>query len=83
MRYPPIDSGVRSTASSPAMARIARREPPVFEPHFVMREHRPTESLYAGDAGYADSDPDLPGTRHRMVMAPGKWQYLNEGVVPW
>jgi 8-oxo-dGTP pyrophosphatase MutT (NUDIX family) len=65
------------------LARIARREPPVFEPHFVMRKHLPTESLYAGDAGYADSDPDLPGRRHRCVMAADAWAYLNDGVVPW
>jgi 8-oxo-dGTP pyrophosphatase MutT (NUDIX family) len=65
------------------LARIARREPPVFEPHFVVREGRPTESLYAGDAGYADSDPDVPGRRHRCVMAAEGWTYLNEGVVPW
>jgi len=65
------------------LARVARREAPVFEPHFVMRPQRPTESLYSGDAGYESSDPDVPGRRHRMVMAPGDWKYLNEGVVPW
>ena len=65
------------------LARVARREPPVFEPHFVVREGMPTESLYAGDAGYADADPDRPGRRHRVVMGREAWQYLNEGVVPW
>ena len=65
------------------LARVSRREPPVFEPHFVVREGLPTESLYAGDAGYAASDPDLPGRRHRVVMGREAWQYLNEGVVPW
>lgn len=66
-----------------ALARIARREAPVFVPHFVMRKGRATESLYAGDAGYADSDPDVPGRRHRCVMAAEGWQYLNEGVLRW
>lgn len=66
-----------------AIARAARREPPVFEPHFVMREGKPTVSLYAGDAGYLASDPDIPGRRHRMVMARADWHYLNDGAVPW
>ena len=66
-----------------ALERAARRQPPVFEPHFVIREGQPTISIYAGDAGYEASDPDSAGTRHRMVMARGAWQYHNDGVVPW
>jgi 8-oxo-dGTP pyrophosphatase MutT (NUDIX family) len=66
-----------------ALARAGRREPPVFEPHFVAREHKPTESLYFGDAGYDSSDPDVPGQRHRCVLLRGGWKYLNDGVVPW
>jgi len=65
------------------LARLARREPPVFEPHFLQRPGLPTVSLYAGDAGYETSDPERPGRRHRMTMAPGAWSYENEGVVPW
>ena len=65
------------------LERIARRKAPVFEPHIVMREHRPMESLYFGDAGYESSDPDTPGRRHRMIMARGGSRYLNEGVVSW
>ncbi|HND13792.1 MAG TPA: hypothetical protein PLN78_02335, partial [Pseudomonadales bacterium] len=60
-----------------------RRQPPVFEPHFLMREDRTAQSMYAGDAGYASSDPDVPGPRHRTVLGKAEWQYLNEGVVPW
>ena len=66
-----------------ALERAARREVPVFEPHFVMRKGQPTVSIYTGDAGYETSDPDMPGRRHRMVMARGDWQYLNDGVIPW
>jgi hypothetical protein len=66
-----------------ALERAARREVPDFEPHFVMRKGQPTVSIYAGDAGYETSDPDMPGRRHRMVMARGDWQYLNDGVIPW
>lgn len=65
------------------LERAARRDVPVFEPHFVMRKGQPTVSIYTGDAGYETSDPDMPGRRHRMVMARGDWRYLNEGVVPW
>ena len=64
-------------------ARIARRAVPVFEPHFVVRPELPTQSLYFGDACFEQPDPDAPGTRHRMVLARGNWQYLNDGVVPW
>lgn len=66
-----------------AVARIARRAPPVFEPHFMLRPDRPAESLYAGDAGYESSDPDVPGPRHRTVLGKPEWQYLNDGVVSW
>ena len=45
--------------------------------------NRPPARIYLGDAGYETSDPDVPGRRHRMVMARGDWQYLNDGVVPW
>lgn len=65
------------------LRRIGRREPPVFEPHYLERPGRLTETLYAGDAGYATADPDVPGPRHRAVLGPTEWQYLNEGVVPW
>jgi ADP-ribose pyrophosphatase YjhB (NUDIX family) len=66
-----------------ALHRAARREAPVFEPHFVARPGLPTVSIYAGDAGYEASDPDAHGIRHRMVMARGDWQYHNDGVVAW
>jgi 8-oxo-dGTP pyrophosphatase MutT (NUDIX family) len=66
-----------------ALARAAGREPPVYEPHFVMRPGEHTVSIYAGDDGYESSDPGVLGRRHRMVMAPGDWQYHNDGVVPW
>ena len=65
------------------LERIARRTVPVFEPHILVREQRPTESLYFGDAGYGSSEPDAPGRRHRMIMARGDYRYLNEGVVSW
>jgi 8-oxo-dGTP pyrophosphatase MutT (NUDIX family) len=65
------------------LARVARRTAPVFEPHIVMQGERMAISLYEGDAGYAACDAGSAGPRHRLVMAPGNWQYLNDGVVPW
>jgi 8-oxo-dGTP pyrophosphatase MutT (NUDIX family) len=32
-------------------------------------------SLWAGDAGYADSDPGRPGPRHRLSMLASGWRY--------
>lgn len=32
-------------------------------------------SLYEGDAGWADADPDREGPRHRLVQVPGQWRY--------
>jgi len=65
------------------LARIARREPPVFEPNFVIRAGLPTVSLYFGDDAYVSGNPDIEGRRHRMVMARGAWAYHNDGVVSW
>ena len=31
--------------------------------------------LYAGDAGYAERDPETPGARHRLWARPGAWRY--------
>lgn len=71
------------TSVDDVLARIARREPPVFAPHIVLRKDEPTVSLYFGDAGYARFEPATPGPRHRVVMARGDWHYLNDGIVPW
>lgn len=66
-----------------ALERAGRRPVPVFEPHFVIREGLPTVSIYEGDSGYASSDPDIHERHHRMVLARGNWQYLNDGVISW
>ena len=66
-----------------ALERAAGRPVPVFEPHFVIREGLPTVSIYEGDSGYASSDPDIHERHHRMVLARGNWQYLNDGVISW
>lgn len=65
------------------LARIARRAPPVFEPHYLAGPGGVAHSLYAGDAGYASADPEAQGPRHRTVIGPAGWHYFNDGIVPW
>ena len=35
-------------------------------------------ALWEGDAGYAASDPEQAGPRHRLLMASGGWEYFRE-----
>lgn len=35
-------------------------------------------ALYDGDSGYADTDPDAAGRRHRLVMTARNWRYLRD-----
>jgi hypothetical protein len=35
-------------------------------------------ALYHGDAGYEAGDGTIDGTRHRLVMIDGGWQYLRD-----
>lgn len=36
-------------------------------------------AMYEGDAGYDTSEPDLPGGRHRLLMAHAGWRYERDG----
>src|SRR5690606_4188411 len=60
-----------------ALAAADQREPPLIFP----RVHPVVDgavSLYPGDAGYELGALDAPGPRHRLVMRPGGWRYVNE-----
>lgn len=35
-------------------------------------------SLYEGDAGYENKDPEVPGPRHRLHMMDGEWRYEKQ-----
>ncbi len=53
---------------------IKRNQPRRFEPRFVDVPGGKV-ALYAGDAGYASSDPQRPGNRHRFWMKADGWSY--------
>ncbi|MDA8046811.1 MAG: NUDIX domain-containing protein [Actinomycetota bacterium] len=58
-----------------ALRTAAAGPPPRFETHMAAS---PTSGLaaclWAGDAGYDDSDMDRPGSRRRLVLDPGGWR---------
>lgn len=37
-------------------------------------------ALYAGDAGYDDEDPEVPGPRHRLAMMDTGWSYVRDAT---
>lgn len=63
------------------LAAAGSGEPPYFETHiaFLPREDDPAKqdvvSLWAGDAGYEERDPSVPGPRHRLRMGDPPWRY--------
>jgi len=65
-----------------SQTRANAGQAPVFEPHFVVSEGKPTVAMYAGDAGYDDHQPEAPGPRHRCLLADGCWTYIND-CWPW
>ncbi|QEC50714.1 NUDIX domain-containing protein [Baekduia soli] len=58
------------------LADVQGREPPVFEPRIVAVPGGEC-ALYPGDAGWATTDPDVPGSRHRLLTVAGGWRYLR------
>ncbi len=60
-----------------AVADAAARQLEFFETH-VARVEGGIAALWAGDAGYETSDPDAPGSRHRLYMVESGWRYERE-----
>jgi 8-oxo-dGTP pyrophosphatase MutT (NUDIX family) len=52
----------------------ARERPPTFYETRVARGAEGMIAMWAGDAGYASGDPDLPGARHRLRIGDGPWR---------
>ena len=50
-----------------------------FETH-IARVEGGVAALWQGDAGYDASDPDAPGTRHRLYMVESGWHYDRTGL---
>jgi 8-oxo-dGTP pyrophosphatase MutT (NUDIX family) len=58
-----------------AMSAAASRPPEQFHTHIAAgADRRILASLWAGDAGYEDSDIERPGPRRRLVMDPSGWR---------
>jgi len=61
-------------SSQAALSSLREREPEIFFPR-VRRVTGGACSLYEGDAGYAESDPERPGARHRLWILETGWRY--------
>jgi len=57
-----------------ALAALARSEAEVFEPRLLPVEGGAV-TLYAGDAGYDESQIESSGRRHRLWMLENGWRY--------
>jgi 8-oxo-dGTP pyrophosphatase MutT (NUDIX family) len=61
-------------SSTAAVCEAARtRDPEIFLTHIV-RVEGGIASLWQGDAGYDDHDPDKPGPRNRLLMLDTGWR---------
>jgi 8-oxo-dGTP pyrophosphatase MutT (NUDIX family) len=58
-----------------ALHAAGAREPRHYETHVAITKDGGMVTLWAGDAGYDDTDPDRPGARHRLSMLPEGWRY--------
>ena len=65
----------RQPDTEAALAKAASRAPERYETHVALsRDGATMATLWAGDAGYDESDMDCPGPRRRLVMDPAGWR---------
>ena len=57
-----------------AMDQVGRRDPEHFETRIYVSEKGPS-ALWKGDAGWPEGNGDAPGSRHRLNMHKGRWEY--------
>jgi 8-oxo-dGTP pyrophosphatase MutT (NUDIX family) len=57
-----------------ALAGARAQTPERYETRFVVTDGGPV-AMWQGDAGYADSDPEAPGARHRLQMGDPPWRF--------
>ena len=50
-----------------SLAGLAEMQPAFYETHIGRSNNGPV-AMWDGDAGYANSDPEVPGARHRLTM---------------
>ena len=60
-----------------AQMSIGARDAIIYEPRVVSVEGGLC-FLYGGDAGFAQQDPEVAGTRHRAYMVDGKMEYIRD-----
>lgn len=65
-----------------ALCAHAAEHPPQWFATRIAASGDAIVALYDGDAGYADTDPDAEGGRHRLWMAPGQWRYERDDWPP-
>ena len=70
-RYAPVDALLRQLQSRP---------PRFYETHLAKRKDGVRVALWEGDAGYADSDADRDGPRHRLAMPQDGFVFENNAV---
>jgi 8-oxo-dGTP pyrophosphatase MutT (NUDIX family) len=62
-----------ASSTAEVCAEASAREPEIFLTHIV-RVDGGIASLWRGDAGYDDHDPDRPGPRNRLLMLDTGWR---------
>lgn len=62
------------TCANQAVAAIGRKPPQIYTPRLCEVEGGAC-SLYEGDAGYGDCDPQRSGPRHRLWILASEWRY--------
>jgi 8-oxo-dGTP pyrophosphatase MutT (NUDIX family) len=62
------------------LSRLSTQPPRYYETRIGKRADGVRVAIWAGDAGYEAWDADVPGARHRLVMAPGGFVFENTVV---
>jgi 8-oxo-dGTP pyrophosphatase MutT (NUDIX family) len=56
------------------LAHLGAREPAIYVSKIAQTSDGVMVAMWDGDAGYDDSDPDRPGSRHRLWLHRGGWE---------
>lgn len=70
---------LESASSVEAVLDAARAAPPFRYVTRLGHEGEALVTMWEGDAGYATSDPSVPGPRHRVAMVEGAWRLERYG----
>ena len=59
------------------LERLGAQPTKFYETRLGVRADATRIAMWHGDAGYAESNADVEGARHRLVMAPGGFEFEN------